>query len=244
MFLPTVLNSSPKSLSPDNIPISPDSILSYHLTFEHHRKTQDRYRLQSCLGSMSLAAFGASQYNHFATPSSSDPTNLRDTNAEPGDPSSPSNPFANLDPQLHPEILNNETEGNNSPPVENRLNDFAQHVLEVHDDAAHILDFTAGEEEVLFGANQAHQSFGGLLEATGQTLSDEEDRKHDEYGGEGVDGSSGHDGADDTPGGRLRSGGRKRRREADDGENGATMDPIKVKKDSHVRRLHNQWSQD
>ena len=216
-------------MSPDNTSISPDFEQSPNVNLQ-----------ASDLGRMSLAAFSASHFNRFPTPSSSDPSNLRVDKDEPGNPSSPSNPFA-LDPELHPEILSDAIQGALSPPAENRLNDFAQHVLEVQDDAAHILDFTSAEEETLFGTNQAHQSFGGLLEATGQNMNHEEDGKHDGYDGQGAEGDSGHDGAEDTPGGRQRYGGRKRGREADDGENGTNLDPVKVKKDSHVRsRPYNQ----
>ncbi len=185
---------------------------------------------------MSLAAVRPSSSTRLS-PHSSNDHSLRSTRQHPDD-SSPSDSFGNLDPQLHPGTLNGVTqEPDLSPQAENRLNDFAQHVLDGHHDA--LLAFTAGEDGSLFGSNHDHQPFEGLLASQRQDERVEgDDAQDEEYKLEGVEDEKNHDLAGETIPGRTRGGGRKRRREGEEGENGGTTAVLKVKKDSHVGGTH------
>jgi len=96
-----------------------------------------------------------------------------------------------------------------------------------HDDASNLLAFTAGEDGGLFGSTEGN-NYGGLLNAAQKV----EDEQVDEYVPE-IEGV-GQDDLGETPTGRTRGGGRKRRREGEEPEDGDGMDTVKVKKDSHV----------
>lgn len=199
------------------------------------------YQTNISLIAMSLGTVPLSTSRH-SPPSQLDPT-IRSTRHN-GNSSSPSDPFANLDPALHPTTLNNaDPERDLSPQAENRLNDFAQHVLGSHDDATNLLAFTNGDDGGLFGTNHSQQ-YTGLMEAAVNERVDG-DETQDEYLPEGG-GDSGQDGVGETPNVRTRGGGRKRRREGgEEGENGGLTDPIKVKKDSHVSvQLHGRGNID
>ena len=177
---------------------------------------------------MSLAVARPSSAIRLSPDSLGEAPHTRSTRRNPATPSSPSDSFANLDPQLHPATLNSAQDRDLSPQAENRLNDFAQHVLGANDDASNLLAFTASEDGGLFGPDQNPQ-FEGLLE---------NERAEEEGEGQGdyVPEETGQDesAVAETPGGRARGGGRKRNREGEEGENGTT-DPAKAKKDSHVR---------
>ena len=186
---------------------------------------------------MSLLAAPLSSATRLPAQSAADPAHTRSTRRKLST-SSPTDPFENLDPSLHPVTLNSVTDENDLSPqtaAENRLNDFAQHVLEGHDDASNLLAFSA-EDGGLFGSNPNSQ-FEALLGGSGEDQRVEGDGvDQGDYLPEGIDGEDGNkqDVIGETPGGRTRGGGRKRRREGEEVENGDTSDPVKVKKDSHV----------
>ena len=144
--------------------------------------------------------------------------------------------LSNLDPSLRPDTLNSaDDERDLSPQLQNRLSDFAQHVLGSQDDADNLLAFTAGEDGGLFGTHHSNQSYSGLLEAaTEDQRVPALNEAKEEYSLEGLEENLDQDGLGEIPIGRTRGSGRKRRREGEDLENGDHADPIKVKKDSHV----------
>ena len=176
-------------------------------------------------------------------------------------PSSPSSdPFANLDPALHAATLNSvtsRTEDEMSEHERSRLSDFAQHVLggsSHRDEAANLLAFSAGEDGGLFETGPtAHQPFTELLDAAGQSQRIGGDDEDEGNGlGDVTAGDLSGFGQDDEVdqqelgdpldealpepgrGPPVRNVGRKRRREGEETENGGVLDPIKIKKDSHV----------
>ncbi|WOO76861.1 Psilocybin cluster transcription regulator [Vanrija pseudolonga] len=151
-------------------------------------------------------------------------------------------PFANLDPSLHPVTLNSvETE------AQNPLTHFAQHVLDDHDGGLLGFNVDGDQGNALFTAT-GEARFGELLEAAGQSERVLEQQStnggHDdaftinslEAGAEGGHNEEvGEDGV--VKMGRL-VGRPKRRRDGEEiivgpVENGEPIDPIKMKKDSH-----------
>lgn len=155
-------------------------------------------------------------------------------------------PFANLDPSLHPVTLNSvETE------AQNPLTHFAQHVLDDHDGGLLGFNVDGDQGNALFTAT-GEARFGELLEAADQSERVLEQQSTNgghgdaftinslEAGAEGGHNEElGEDGA--VKMGRL-VGRPKRRRDGEEiivgpVENGEPIDPIKMKKDSHVRRV-------
>lgn len=177
---------------------------------------------------------------------------------------SPTNPYANLDPNIHPiaATLNSvsapsasvdqsgsHTHRSLSPHESNRLTDFAQHVLGetgAQGDAENLLAFTGGTGDELFQAGDGSQFEGLLQEAAAEETANN-------ASAEGVVGGNGYAvtgdviPVDEATGLQQEGGnshqdrpGRKRKRDGEEAaldENGEHMDPIRLKKDSHVSGL-------
>lgn len=155
-------------------------------------------------------------------------------------------PFANLDPTLHPATLNSVSGEGPNP-----LTDFAQHVLDGRDNE--LLGFGEDEQNLLA---MGEARLDTLLEAAHKT-EQERTRAHpddDDFHFSAaepineavvVEEEHGHEHEHDHPpppppsNGMKHIGRNKRRRDGEEivvgpVENGEPIDPIKMKKDSHV----------
>ncbi|KAK4684380.1 hypothetical protein P7C73_g5798, partial [Tremellales sp. Uapishka_1] len=164
---------------------------------------------------------------------------------------SPAHRFENLDPALQDPatIFESILDGTSPPTTQNRLEDFAQHVLSGHEDP----EFNHEDAGELFSGDHS-RGFEGLLTAArsdekrtindavpsdytqGYHETETESHAHahaqtaqDILDGEDVEGE--HHGSN---GPRFRARKRKRDGELVEGDEGENLDPVKMKKDSHV----------
>ncbi|KAL1413182.1 basic helix-loop-helix protein [Vanrija albida] len=184
---------------------------------------------------MSLATGqgGTSPTNDGGLPSTAAATSPRQTSEDP---------FANLDPSLHPVTLNSvETE------AQNPLTHFAQHVLDDHDGGLLGFNVDGDQGNALFTAT-GEARFGELLEAADQSERVLEQQATNGAHNDafninqlegGADGAHQEEVGEDGVVKMGRIVGRtKRRRDGEEivvgpVENGEPIDPIKMKKDSH-----------
>ncbi|RSH90954.1 hypothetical protein EHS25_010130 [Saitozyma podzolica] len=173
---------------------------------------------------------------------------------------SPTNPYANLDPNIHPiaATLNSvsapsasvdqsgsHTHRSLSPHESNRLTDFAQHVLGesgAQGDAENLLAFTEGAGDELFQAGDGSHFEGLLQEAAAEETANNASAEG-AVGGDGYTVTGDVIQVDEATGLQQEGGnshqdrpGRKRKRDGEEAtldENGEHMDPIRLKKDSH-----------
>jgi hypothetical protein len=136
-----------------------------------------------------------------------------------------------------------------SPHESNRLTDFAQHVLGesgAQGDAENLLAFTEGAGDELFQAGDGSHFEGLLQEAAAEETANNASAEG-AVGGDGYTVTGDVIQVDEATGLQQEGGnshqdrpGRKRKRDGEEAtldENGEHMDPIRLKKDSHVSGL-------